>query len=794
MTKAIFLAGLLLADASAALGQSQVDPPIFSPAASTYASGQTVTITSATPGATIRYTTDGSTPTETNGTVYAGSPMAISTSSMLKAIAYGNNFGDSTVTSGLYTITSSPAACLNVIYNFTGLVVPSAALVQGSDGNFYGTTGQGGSANDGTIFKVTPTGIFTTLVSFNGANGAFPFSSALVEGSDGNFYGTTQGGGSSQDGTVFKMTPAGVLSTLISFNGANGDEPMASLVQGSDGNFYGTTFLGGSGGEGTVFMMTPAGALTTLVSFNGSNGAYPSTALVQGSDGNFYGTTESGGIGGSGHEGTVFKVTPTGVLTTLVSFNGTNGAFPQTALVQGSDGNFYGTTIADGNDEGTVFKMTPAGILTTLVLFNGANGVNPEGELIQGSDGNFYGTTNYGGSGNIGTIFKLTPAGVLTTLVSFTGPNGTFPVAALVQGKDGNFYGTTQDGGISNDGVIFQLVVLPEVATPVFSPAGGTYASTQTVTITSATSGATIRYTTDGSMPSETNGAIDAGSPITISTTTTLRAIAYAPGFTDSAVTSATYTINLPPGWTVKDFNGDGTADILWRDPATGGFGIWSMAGTTPTGFAPMGNVPTPWSIVAVGDFNHDGRADILWRNPTTGEVGVMLMNGSSFGNYVGLGVVDSSWSVVGIGDFNKDGQTDILWENASGTLGFWTLNGTTVTGFIPIGTLPTPWTIVGVGDFNGDSKPDLLWRDPTTGNLIVGLMDGAAVTNFEAVGNVQPPWTVAGIADFNGDGSPDLLLYDPTTGNVGVFIMNGVAPANFIFLGSVPAPWQPID
>ncbi len=248
------------------------------------------------------------------------------------------------------------------------------------------------------------------------------------------------------------------------------------------------------------------------------------------------------------------------------------------------------------------------------------------------------------------------------------------------------------------------------------------------------------------------------------------------------------------PGWAVKDFDGDGGSDILWRNPATGAFGIWNMAGVSPTGFTLLGNVPAPWTIAAIGDFNHDGKADILWRNTSTGEVGVMLMNGTTIGSYVSLGVVDSSWNIVGLGDFNNDGETDILWENTGGILGFWALNGTTVTGFTPIGTVPAPWTIVGVGDFNADHKSDLLWYDPTTGNVMVSLMNGATVAGFAAVGNVPAPWTVTGIADFNDDGSPDLLLYDPTTGNVGVYLLNGTTPLDFDFLGSVPGPWQPMD
>jgi len=349
---------------------------------------------------------------------------------------------------------------------------PAAALVQGTNGNFYGTTTYGGAnGNNGTVFQVTPAGVLTTLVSFGGTNGSCPHA-GLLPGSDGNFYGTTYGGGGSGNGTVFQMTPAGALTTLVSFNGTNGSYPVAGLVQGSDGNFYGTTILGGASNRGTVFQMTPAGALTTLFSFSGNNGSSPFAALVQGTNGNFYGTTAGGDgywIGATaGYTfGTVFETTPAGGLTTLLVFtgaNGVNGVIPEAGLVLGTNGFFYGTTAYGGSVSlnggygfGTVFKMTPAGGLTRLVSFNGTNGSYPCAGLVQGSDGNFYGTTDGGGLGGGGTVFQMTPAGVLTTLVSFNGADGDSPQAPLVQGSDGNLYGTTEYGGANGLGTVFQV-------------------------------------------------------------------------------------------------------------------------------------------------------------------------------------------------------------------------------------------------------------------------------------------------------------------------------------------------
>ena len=351
------------------------------------------------------------------------------------------------------------------------------SLVQGSDGNFYGTAPVGGVNTDshGTVFKITPAGVVTNLHNFSGPDGLLP-AAGLVQGTDGNFYGTTTQGGTTYvdgntpgNGTVFRITPAGVLTTLHSFTGypADGQDPLGTLIQGSDGNFYGTTAGGGTVEGGTVFRMTPAGGLTILCSLgNGYDGAQPYAGVIQGSDGNFYGTTRLGGNGA----GTVFQVTPAGAYTTLYSFaylGTTAGSDPIASLVQGSDGNFYGTTETNGVDgAGTVFRITPAGAFTSLYSFTG-NNQTLDGALIQAKDGNFYGTTYYGGAHSVGEVFQLTPAGVVTTVYSFGDlpTDGVGPAAALVQGSDGNFYGTTQTGGSGNDGTIFELTLAGMTAT-----------------------------------------------------------------------------------------------------------------------------------------------------------------------------------------------------------------------------------------------------------------------------------------------------------------------------------------
>ena len=275
--------------------------------------------------------------------------------------------------------------------------------------------------------------------------------------------------------------PAQTFTTLLSFDGTDGSGPSAALVQGTDGNLYGTTSAGGvssrcTNGCGTVLKITPQGTLTTLHSFDFTDGYRPE-ALVQAANGNFYGTTNTGGAFAN-DQGTVFKITPSGTLTTLHTFDYVadfaNGAYPVAGLVQGTDGNFYGTTSdgGAGNEEvggaGTIFKITPSGSFTILHGFSGTDGGQPLAGLIQATDGNFYGTTKTGGTKEFGTVFKITPGGTLTTLYSFGSQSGCtdgyFPLAGLIQDTNGDLYGTTAGGTTTgtcqqSNGTVFRLSV-----------------------------------------------------------------------------------------------------------------------------------------------------------------------------------------------------------------------------------------------------------------------------------------------------------------------------------------------
>jgi uncharacterized repeat protein (TIGR03803 family) len=338
------------------------------------------------------------------------------------------------------------AQTFSTLVNFNranGMEPAFVSLVQGTDGELYGTTLRGGADSSGcqgggcgTVFKMSDTGTLTTLYSFCASgtcvDGSEP-AAGLVQATDGNFYGTTLGGGAHGRGTVFRITPNGDLTTIHSIAAIDGWFPMGALVQAASGDFYGTT-PGSHGrmGYGNIFRITPAGALTTLHRFTFDDGANPYAGLVEAFDGDFYGTTESGGASGSG---TVFKVTRAGTFTTLYSFTGgaSDGGSPWGALIQATDGNLYGTTRGGGTyGNGTIFKITPAGALTTMHSFVQTEGIWALAGLVQGTDGNFYGASWEGGApvsggyGN-GTVYQMTPAGTVTTLHNFNNSDGYRP-------------------------------------------------------------------------------------------------------------------------------------------------------------------------------------------------------------------------------------------------------------------------------------------------------------------------------------------------------------------------------
>ena len=620
------------------LNLSPAPTPVLSPAPGNYSSAQSVTISDSVEGATIYYTTDGSSPT-TISTQYTG-PIMIDSTTTIEAVATASGYAISNVATGLYTISTGVYTTLLVFDETNGWGPNYGPLIQGMDGNFYGATG--GSSTGATIYRFTPAGTLTTLYTFPANQWGGNLTGGLVQGTDGYFYGTTNHDGLNSYGTVFRMDSSGNLTILYNFSGPDGINPFAGLALGSDGNIYGTTAVGGVNGWGTVFKITPGGTLTTLYDFAETDGAFPMGVLILASDGNLYGTTSEGGAnlctveGNSAGCGTIFRMTPDGTLTTLHSFNGADGFTPYAGLLQGTDGNFYGTTSTGGPNAGctvfalltscgTVFKMSPDGTLTTLYDVDDTYGGVPYAGLIQGTDGNLYGTIS-GGLSGAGSIFSITTAGTFATLHAFGLPDIAGPMAALLQFTNGVFYGTACCGAGGGGGIFslnvglgpfvatrpaqgavgvpviilgnnltgatsvsfngtaaaftvvssteittmvpagattgtvqvvtpggtltsnapFQVAgTVPQAFPPAFSIPGGTYSTAQTVSISDATPGATIYFTTNGTTP--TTSSKQYTGPITVSSTETIEAIATASGHSTSAVTTATYTIGSLP-------------------------------------------------------------------------------------------------------------------------------------------------------------------------------------------------------------------------------------------------------
>jgi len=357
----------------------------------------------------------------------------------------------------IVTTQSAQAQTFKVLYNFTGSTdgaTPYAPLIRDSAGNLYGTTEAGGASGAGTVFKVSKSGKETVLYSFTGGvDGANPFAGLLQDAAD-NLYGVTAYGGTSGVGTVFKLSKGGKETVLHNFAGgtADGCYPFGGLLRDTAGNLYGTTEDCGASGIGTVFKLSKTGEETILHSFAGgtSDGEFPSfTTLLMDANDNLYGVAEQGG---AYNLGVVYKLSKAGKLTVLHSFEGGTGdgcdAFGTPAM--DAAGNLYGTANACGSSEvGIVWKVSKKGKETVLHNFTAgpSDGAEPIAGVIMDAEGNLYGDTYQGGSANLGTVYKLNTKGKVTLLHTFTGPGGSYPYSGVLREASGNIYGTTIYGG-----------------------------------------------------------------------------------------------------------------------------------------------------------------------------------------------------------------------------------------------------------------------------------------------------------------------------------------------------------
>jgi uncharacterized repeat protein (TIGR03803 family) len=416
----------------------------------------------------------------------------------------GNFYGTTSAvgTFGGGTLFKIPASgTLTTLYNFGACKYPCkdgrfpiAPPVQGTDGSFYGTTPY---TNDGTesgvVYKLTSAGKFTTIHAFDYTAGGYNPNAPLIQGSDGNFYGTTTLGGktlgsncvvrsaSNSCGTVFKMTSAGNVTFIYEFDKTHGAGPIGPVIQGTNGNFYGTTSEGGTSGFGVVFKLTSAGVLTVLHDFNGTDGKTPDAGLVQANDGNFYGVASAGGTLGYG---TIFKVTSTGTFSVVYNFENTHGATPEVTLFQHTNGILYGDTYSGDSHGWGVFYSLNIGAAEFARL-----------QPTSGKVGSSVGIFGQGFTGTKAVSFNgvnATPLSVTDTYLTVTVPSGA---------KTGTVTVVRPSGSLKS---LQQFKVTPTISS--FSPSSGKVGTivtingtglTQTTKVTFGVKAATFKFISD---------------------------------------------------------------------------------------------------------------------------------------------------------------------------------------------------------------------------------------------------------------------------------------------------------
>jgi uncharacterized repeat protein (TIGR03803 family) len=743
--------------------------------------------------------------------------------------------------------TNNSAASLLTLASFNGTdgLVPDGGLIVDATGNLYGVTKAGGPTGyDGTVYEIenTATGYSSTpitLASFDVPDGAFP-GGGLIADAAGNLYGTSQYGGTDDDGgMVFEIakTASGYSSTpivLASFPGIRGgtgggaisaSSPYGGLIADAADNLYGTT-EGGRYFNPTVFEIakTATGYSSTPITLAFDVGG----PLLIDAAGNLYGT----GGGGFYGDGTVVEIekTATGYNSTpvtLATFDGSDGASLTGGLVADTAGDLFGTTATGGAyGNGTVFEIakTASGYSSTpitLASFDYTDGDGPAGSLIMDAAGDLFGTTSYGGAYGNGTVYEIAHTGpgryssTPITLVSFEGTynssdgedNVVGPNAGLIADTAGNLYGTTQAGGANGDGTVFEITDSGFVP---FATTNPIVVNVQNISVPEDEAIAGASLVAGISNPNGDSitaySFIDQGGD---GGHFLLNGVAQPDNQAISVPLNALGSIEYVGGTML----GSETLEVAVYDRTTNSYSNDSQLTATTT-------------VESASDFTGNGVSDVLWEyedqvnplDPDDDQVAIWLMNGTTPTATSIIQQVPPNWQAITTGDFTGDGKADILWEYAdnmnpldpvNGYVGIWLMNGTTPVSEQVIQQVPFDWKPIATGDFSGNGTDDIVWEyednanpsDPNNGDVAIWMMNNGMPSSEQIIQQVPGSWHIITTGDFSGNGASDLLWQyensanpsDPNNGEVAIWMMNGTTPVSEQIIGQPPASWHPV-
>ena len=489
-------------------------------------------------------------------------------------------------------------------------------------GHFYGVAYEGGANGAGTAFRVGADGSFSKLHDFGsgGDDGAAP-EAAVVSASDGNLYGSTGSGGAAGHGTLFRIDPADALTTVQSFTGLDGREPNSQLMEAQDGALYGSA-AGSTHGPGIVYGVIfrfhpPAGAVDVLYEFPGPPVAHPRAGLAMTEVGEFYGTASQGGAYSLGSLYHLTSSPNDESVTDVHDFQGDDGFGPETPLTLGSDGSFYGVAANATTSGGTAYRLDPPDGFTLLHVFTPSDGTGPNAPLLEASPGNFYGVTDFSGANGHGTAFHMDTSGTVTPFHDFQTSDGTLP-RSLMKALDGNLYGTSlMDGLPSSGGSVFEIALPAQAVTPFHL-----FASTE-----GNQPGGPLVETVDGTFYGATSVGGDSFNG-TVFTMDGAGAVTTLHSFDFSEGTGYTSGLLLAADGTFYGVRDGGSGGILYQITTDGTLTVLHQFGQGLDGSSPVGNLIQAanlgiYGVTRDGGAGHMGVIFRLWPAPI--ETGVLL-------------------------------------------------------------------------------------------------------------------------------------------------------------------------